>query len=96
MKTATKPKGMITYSRDWEWNGYTLQQRQDGNWRYERWSAEQGAITGRVVVLAPPEGFEARNAADMDTRMHPGRTKADWLIQSGHEVRCIRRGFRVE
>ncbi len=92
-----KTKELINYRRDGEWSGYTLQERPDGLWRYENWSRIQGQTSGRVVILRPPAGWNVKDEADMDScRENPAATQAEMLIHNGQEVRCLRRGYRVQ
>lgn len=93
MAAATKG---ITYTHEGEWSGYTLQQREDGLWRYDCHSQVQGCTTGRVTIIEAPEGLGILDEADLDTAYTKGQhSKADYLIAMGREVRCLRRGYPV-
>lgn len=90
----TQTRQLIKYEQRWEWNGYTLTERADGLWIYEQWSNIQDCTSGRKVIIEPPEDWSVIDEADMDT-LDGCNTKADRLI-SGREVRCLRRGEKVE
>ena len=77
--------------------GYTLSQAPIGLWRYEQYSAIQGRISGRVVLLQPPQWWEVEDEADMERLTYnPAATKAEMLIHHGREIRWLRTGYRVQ
>lgn len=86
---------LIKYMKYWDWHGYILTERKDGLWVYEQDSWVSGEVSGRRVVLEPPEGWSVACEADMEARP-PTMTKADELVHDGHEVRCLRRGQIVK
>ena len=86
---------MIEYKWSGEWAGFSLTERADGLWTFEQWSQVQGSTTGRRVVLEPPDEWTVVDEADMDTRSN-GFSKAEKLANFGTEVRCLRKGFKVQ
>lgn len=86
---------IITYRKDGEWSGYTLERRPDGLWRYEGHSQIQGCTSGRIVILEAPPGLEIIDEADLDTLYTECMSKAEYLKTHGREVRCLRRGHSV-
>jgi len=89
-------KQLIKYERDGEWGGYTLEQRLDGLWRFESWSAVQGTRSGRVVVIQEPDNMDIKDEADLDTVYYGTLTKAEYIIYYGQHVRCLHRGWIIQ
>ena len=87
---------LIEYEVKRNWSGYTLKEKDGGEWIYEQWSKVQGCRTGRKAIIRCPHDLEIKDVEDMDTRYNGWPSKAEYLVEYGEEVRCLRKGCIVQ